>query len=117
RIGHRLELAEAVVAGAAAVLFPPLAEVTDEEAMPAADGRRVAFHVAQQRPPRLDLSARLLEHRPPAGEVAARIDQHALRLEAIAPRTPRFLLVVLERLRRAGMHYEAHVRSVDPHAE
>ena len=49
RGGHRLELAEAVVAGAALVLGQGLTEVADQVAVPAADAGRVALHVAQQR--------------------------------------------------------------------
>ena len=37
--------------------------------------------------------------------------------EAVTSGATRFLLVVLERLRRAGVHDEPHVRSIDAHAE
>ncbi len=59
----------------------------------------------------------LLEHDPPLQEVGGRVDEHALGLEAVAPGAARLLLIVLERLRRAGMHDEAHVGAVDPHPE
>ena len=45
----------------------------------------------------------LLEHHAPLQEVGARVDQHALGLEAVAAGAARLLLVVLERLRRAGV--------------
>ena len=47
----------------------------------------------------------------------ARIDQHALGRQAVAAGASRFLLVVLGRSRRAGVHDEADVRSIDAHAE
>ena len=53
----------------------------------------------------------------PLEEVRARSDQHALGLEAVAAGAAGFLLVVLERLRRAGVDHEPHVRSIDAHAE
>ena len=46
-----------------------------------------------------------------------RIDQQALRFEAVAARASRFLLIVLERSRRARMNDEPHVGSVDAHPE
>ena len=58
-----------------------------------------------------------LEHLPPADEVGARVDQHALGRQAVAAGAARLLLVVLGRSRRAGVHDEAHVRSIDAHAE
>ena len=50
-------------------------------------------------------------------EVGARGEQHALGLEAVAAGAAGFLLVVLERLRRAGVNHEPDVRPIDPHAE
>ena len=85
--------------------------------MAAADARRVALDVAQQRAPRVGELAVPLEHDPPLQEVRRRVDQHALGLEAVAPGAAGLLLVVLERLRGAGVHDEAHVGSIDPHPE
>ena len=115
--GHRLELAEAVVAGAAVVLGERLAEIADQALVAAADAGGVALDVAQQAAARVRQLAVLLEHHPPLEEVRARGDQHALGLEAVAAGAARFLLVVLERLRRAGVNHEAHVRAIDAHAE
>ena len=112
-----LELVEAVVARAAVGLRVGLAEVSDQMAMAAADARRVAFDVAEQRATRVGELAVALEHDAPLQEVGRRVDQHALRFEAVAPGAAGLLLVVLERLRRAGVNDEAHVRSVDAHAE
>ena len=53
----------------------------------------------------------------PLEEVGGRVEQQALGVEAVAAGAAGFLLVVLERLRRAGVHDEAHVGSVDAHAE
>ena len=47
----------------------------------------------------------------------AGIDQDAFRLQAVAAGAARFLLVVLERLRRAGVHDEPDIGSIDAHAE
>ena len=58
-----------------------------------------------------------LEHLPPADEVGAGVDQHALGRQPVAAGAARFLLVVLGGSRRAGVHDEAHVRSIDAHAE
>ncbi len=58
-----------------------------------------------------------LEHHAPLQEVRRRVNQQALGLEPVASRASGLLLVVLERLRRAGVHDEPHVRSIDPHAE
>ena len=85
--------------------------------MPAADAGGVALHVAQQRAPRVGQLAVPLEHHPPLEEVGARVDQHALRFEAVASGASRLLLVVLERLRRAGVDHEADVRAIDAHPE
>ena len=57
------------------------------------------------------------EHLPPADEVGARVNQHALRRQPVAAGAARLLLVVLRRSRRAGVHDEPHVRSIDAHAE
>ena len=58
-----------------------------------------------------------LQHQPPLHEVGGRVDEHALGFEAVAPGAAGLLLVVLERLRRPGVHDEAHVRAIDPHPE
>ena len=83
----------------------------------AADAGGVALHVAQQAAPRVGQLAVALEHHPPLEEVRRRVDEHALRLEAVAPGSSRFLLIVFERLRRAGVDDEPHVGSIDAHAE
>ena len=85
--------------------------------MPAPDARGVPFDVAHQRLARRRPFAVAFEHGPPAREVATGIDQQALGLQAIAAGAARFLLIVLERLRRARMHDEPDVGSIDPHAE
>ena len=48
---------------------------------------------------------------------AAEAIEHALGFEAVAAGAARLLLVVLERLRRAGVQHEPHVGSIDAHAE
>ena len=83
----------------------------------AADAGGVPLHVAHQRPARVGQLAVPLEHHPPFQEVGGRVDEHALRFEAVAPGAARFLLIVLERLRRAGVNHEPHVRSIDAHPE
>ena len=85
--------------------------------MAAADARRVALHLAQQRDGRVRELAVLLEHQPPLHEVGARVNQHALGFEAVAARASGLLLIVLERSRRARVHDEPHVRSIDAHPE
>ena len=85
--------------------------------MAATDARRIALDVAQQRAPRIVELAVSLEHHPPLHEVSGRVDEDALGFESVAAGTSRFLLVVLERLRRASMHDEAHIRTIDAHAE
>ncbi len=113
----RLEFAQAVVAGAAAVRRVAVAEVLREMPVPAADARRVALHLPEQRLARVVQLAVSLEHQPPPHEVGGGVDQQAFGLEAVAAGSSRLLLVVLERSRRARVHDEAHVRSVDAHAE
>ena len=117
RLGHRFQLAEAVVAGAAVVASDRPRRNSRRGAVPAADAGGVALHVAQQL---AALGAQLavpLEHHAPLQEVGGRVDEHALGLEAVAAGAAGLLLVVLERLRRAGVHDEAHVGAVDAHAE
>ena len=85
--------------------------------MAAADAGGVALDVAQERRARVRHSpfcSNITRH---VQEVAARVDQHALGLEAVAAGAAGLLLIVLERLRRAGVHDEAHVGSIDPHPE
>src|SRR5690606_40700529 len=94
-----------------------LAEVADEMTMAAADAAGVAFDVPEQLPGALGQFPVALEHEPPLHEVGGRVDEHALRLETIASGAAGLLLIVLERLRRAGMHDEANVRPVDSHPE
>ena len=81
------------------------------------DARGVPLHVAQERSTRIRQLAVPLEHDAPLEKVRRRVDQHALGLETVTTRSPRFLLVVLERLRRACMHDEPDVGPIDPHAE
>ncbi len=85
--------------------------------MAAADAGGVALHVAQEGAARVGQLAVALEHDAPLQEVGARVNQHAFRLEPVAAGASRFLLVVLERLRRARVHDEAHVGAIDPHPE
>ena len=95
-----------------------IAEVLGEMPVPAADARRRSAPSAAAAPSLASVSSPLLlEHQAPLHEVGGRVDQHALGLEAVAPRASGLLLVVLERSRRAGVHDEPHVRSVDAHAE
>ena len=111
------QLVEAVVARAAALLRVAIAEVLRQVPMAAADARGVALHLPQQVLVRLGQLAVPLEHDAPLHEVRRRRDEQALGLEAVAAGAPGFLLIVLERSRRAGMHDEPHVRAVDAHAE
>ena len=116
-LGCRLELAEAHVAGGAVVLRIAIAEIRAEVPVPAADARGVALHQAQQTARALGQLAVLLHHVAPLHEIRARVDQQALRFQAVASRPPGFLLVVLERSRRACMYDEPDVGSVDAHSE
>ena len=61
--------------------------------------------------------ARQLHDPAPLQEVGGRVEQQALGVEAVAAGAAGLLLVVLERLGRAGVDDEAHVRSIDAHAE
>ena len=117
RIPNRLQLAQTVVACLTSVSIVRLAEIRHDATVPAADGGGVAFHVAHQRPPFGAELAVPLEHDPPLQKVCCRRDQDALRFEAVASGPPGLLLIVLERLRRAGMQDESHVGSIDPHPE
>ena len=117
RIGDALELAEAVIARAAVVLVEGLAEIADQPLVAAADAGRIALDVAQQPAARLRQLAVLLEHHAPFQEIRARGDQHALGLEPVPACPSRFLLIVFERLRRAGVDHEADIRSIDAHPE
>ena len=85
--------------------------------MPAADAGRVALHVAHQRRRASVNSPFCSSIDPPLDEVARRVDQHALGFETVAAGAAGFLLVVLERLRRAGVDDEPDVGSIDAHAE
>ena len=94
-----------------------LAEVLDQEPMPAGGALAVVVHL-----PELRQGARRrqpLGHQdgPPQAEVAAGVEQQAFRRQAVAPRPTRLLLVVLEGLGHAGVDHGAHVGSVDPHPE
>jgi len=53
----------------------------------------------------------------PADPVGGGVQQEALRLEPVAAGAAGLLIVRLERPRNAVMHHEAHVRSIDAHAE
>ena len=53
----------------------------------------------------------------PGEEVAAAVQQDALGLQPVAAGPARFLLIMLDRFRHAGMQHEADVRAVDAHAE
>src|SRR5581483_402490 len=108
---------QAPVARAAALAPVRLAEVLDEGAMTAARAGRIAFHVAQQRARAFAPFAVGLEHLPPADEIADRVDQHTFRRQSVASGAARFLLIVLGRPRRAGVHDEADVGPIDPHPE
>ncbi len=85
--------------------------------MATADTGDIALHVAQQASPLLAHLAVALEHHAPLEEVGGRRDEHALRLQPVAPGATRLLLIVLQRLWRAGMEDESHVGSIDAHAE
>ena len=118
RLGDGFELAEAVVArlaGSARVASRRNIRRCGAWRQPTRGG--VALHVAQQAAPLDAQLAVALEHHAPLQEISGRGDQHALGFEAIASGAAGFLLIVLERLRRAGMQHEADVRSIDAHAE
>ena len=117
RLPDRLELVETIVAGAAVRSRVCLAEIPDEVLVTASDARGVSLDVAEQLSRRIGQLAAALEHQPPLHEVRGRVHQHAFRFEPVAARAPRFLLVMLERLRRAGVHDEPDVRAIDSHAE
>ena len=44
-------------------------------------------------------------------------EQHAFRLQPVAARPARLLLIMLDRFRHRGVQDEANVGAVDPHAE
>ena len=94
-----------------------LAEVLDERAVPAAHLVGVRFHPAQVLHGRGRQLAVRLEHLLPAHEVGRRVEQHALGVEAVASGAACLLLVVLDRLGRARVDHEPHVRPIDAHAE
>src|SRR5688572_33466126 len=85
--------------------------------MAAADARRIPLHLAEQRAAGIIELAILLEHGPPFHEVGRRVNEQAFGLEPVSAGTARFLLVMLERSRRAGVHDEPHVRAIDAHPE
>ena len=117
RIVDALDLAEADVAGAAVAALVGLAEVLDQRLVPALEGAGVALHLAQVGDVGFAQLARQLHDPAPLQEVGGRVEQQALGGEAVAAGAAGLLLVVLERLGRAGVHDEAHVRSIDAHAE
>ena len=53
----------------------------------------------------------------PNGVVLAGVEEAALRLQPVPSRPAALLLVVLQRLRHAGVDDVPHVRLVDPHTE
>ena len=53
----------------------------------------------------------------PGHHIAAGEQQPALGFDAVPPCPAAFLLIILQRLRHAGMDHIPHVRFVDPHAE
>ena len=113
---HRL--AEADVARAAIVALVGLAEVRHERAMAAHRLLAERVHLAQlAQGARRRRGAVRGEHRLPQAVVAAADQQQALRLQPVAARAARLLLVVLQRFRHAGMDHVAHVRAIDAHAE
>ena len=69
RVGHRVELLQAPVAGAAVGALVTLAEILDQRAVAAARAGGVPLHVAQQHPGAFVPFAVGLEHLPPADEV------------------------------------------------
>ena len=85
--------------------------------MAAADARGISLDVAKQLARRVGELAVALEHQPPLHEVGGRVEEHAFRLESVTAGTAGFLLIVLERLRCAGVHDEADVGPIDAHAE
>ena len=113
---HRL--AETDVAGAAALAVVRLAEVRDERTMPAhgllAEGVHLA-ELAERAGRRLGAVGR--HHGLPQAVVAAAHQQQTLGLQAVAAGAAGLLLVVLERLRHAGVDDVADVGAVDAHAE
>ncbi len=117
RIGHRFEFAQTHVAGRAVCFQEALAEVADEHAVAARDARRVAVHVPHEQAPGLGPFSVALEQRAPLRKIGARIEEQALGRESVAPGAAGFLLIVLERLRRARVDHEPDVGPVDPHAE
>ena len=117
RIVDALDLAEADVAGAAVAALVGLAEVLDQRLVPALERAGVALHLAQVGDVGFAQLARQLHDPAPLQEVGGRVEQQALGGEAVAAGAAGLLLVVLERLGRAGVHDEAHVGSIDAHAE
>ncbi len=83
----------------------------------ASDAAGVALHVAQQPARRVVELAAAFEHHAPLEKIGAREDQHALGFEPVAAGAACFLLIVLQRSRRAGVDDEAHVRPIDAHPE
>ena len=85
--------------------------------MTTADRRRVALDVAQQGAARIGEFAVAIQHHAPLQKISAGVNEHTLSRQPVTPRTARLLLVVLQRLRRAGMNDESDIGAVDAHPE
>ena len=118
RLRHRLELAEAVVAGLAAVA---LVRSRRSSRRCGGGGSRRARRSAPCRASacgarRLSSPFRSSMTRHFRKSAADVISTHSASRPS-RPGAAGLLLIVLERLRRAGMHHEPHVGAVDAHAE
>ncbi len=123
RVGHFFAVAQAQVAGVAGRGRVRLAEILDQRLVPADGAAGVAIHIfevlehAGQKRAVLGLLGGFPDQGGHAHHVAAGVEQDALRFQTVAPRSPRFLLKVLDRLGHRNVQDKAHVGAIDTHAE
>ncbi len=118
RAVESLARGQAIIATAARLVRPFLAEVAQEGGAPAFARLRVMHHLAQllARDPRFTLAlfideTGLLDH------IARAEEEDAFARQTVAPGAPGFLIVALDVLRQIVVDHETHVRFVDPHSE
>src|SRR6266849_3362413 len=92
--------------------------------MPAGGRGTVAIEIANVTHRRIDehriglyAFAAALDHCPPDDGVGGGVEHDALRFESIAPGASALLLIVLDRLRHAGVEHESDVGAIDAHSK